>query len=75
MEFKEFAKTFAEALDLDNPRKLKESTKFRELDEWSSLSALNLIATIDEQLGFTFEEQDIKNSETVGDLFIIFSKH
>lgn len=69
MEFKEFAQIFAESLDLDNPNKVKPESKFREFDDWSSLSSLNLITTVDEQYGFTFDSSDIKNAITVGDLF------
>lgn len=69
MEFKEFAEIFAEALDLDNPNKVKPESKFREYDDWSSLSSLNLITIVDEQYGFTFDSSDFKNSVTVGDLF------
>ncbi len=69
MEFKEFAEIFAEALDLDNPNKVKPELKFREFDDWSSLSSLNLITSVDEQYGFTFDSSDIKNSSTVGELF------
>ena len=69
MEFKEFAEIFAEALDLDNPNKVKPESKFREFDDWSSLASLNLITIVDEQLGYTFDGLEIKNSETVGDLF------
>ncbi|WP_417186450.1 acyl carrier protein [Bacteroides sp.] len=44
-------------------------TKFRELDEWSSLIALSVIAMVDEVYGITINGEDIRNSQTIGDLF------
>lgn len=74
MEFKEFVVIFAEALDMDNAKKLKLETKFRELDDWSSLSSLNLIAAVDDQLGIALDSSDIKNSSTIGEIFRIIKK-
>ncbi len=74
MEFKEFAEFFAEALDMDDAKKLKPEIKFRELDDWSSLSSLNLMAAIDDQLGIALDSPDIKNSSTIGDLFRIIEE-
>lgn len=44
-------------------------TKFRELDEWSSLIALSVIAMVDEVYGITINGEDIRSSQTISDLF------
>lgn len=49
-------------------------TIFRELEEWSSMQALIVIAAIDEHFGVTIPERDFRAAKTVGDLFEIVQK-
>ena len=42
---------------------------FKELDEWSSLIALSVIAMADEEYEVTLKGEDIRTSNTVEDLF------
>ena len=69
MEIKEFIKKFAEAIEVDNVEALTAETEFRELDEWSSLIALSVIAMVDEEYDVIIKGDDIRNSETIEDLF------
>lgn len=69
MELKDFLEKFAEQFDDVSAETLSADTKFRELDEWSSLSALSIIAMIDEEYDITIAGEDIRNSSTIGDLF------
>ena len=69
MEIKEFIENFAEQFDDTTVDALSVETKFRELDEWSSLIALSVIAMVDEVYGITINGEDIRNSQTIGDLF------
>mgnify|MGYP000159365427 FL=1 len=69
MEIKEFIENFAEQFDDTTVDVLSVETKFRELDEWSSLIALSVIAMVDEVYGITINGEDIRNSQTIGDLF------
>ncbi len=71
MELKEFIENFAEQFDDTEMSEFSAETKFRELDEWSSLIALSIIAMIDEEYDVTVKGDDIKNSETIEDLFNI----
>ena len=48
-------------------------TEFKQLEEWSSLMALSLIAMVDEEYDVTLKGDDIKNSKTIEDLFKIVS--
>lgn len=44
-------------------------TRFRELEEWSSMQALILIASVDEHFGVTFPERQFRTAVTVSDLY------
>lgn len=69
MEIKDFIEKFAEAVDVENVDSLSESTEFKMLDEWSSLAALSVIAMVDEEYEITIKGDDIRQSDTIGDLF------
>lgn len=43
-------------------------SNFRELEEWSSMQALIVIAAIDEHFGITIPERDFRAAKTVSDL-------
>ena len=69
MEIKEFVEKFAEQFDETDASGFTPETKFRELDEWSSLLALSIIAMVDDEYDVTLKGDDIRNSETIEDLF------
>jgi len=69
MELKDFIVNFANQFDDTDPSEIKAETVFKELDEWSSLIALSVIAMIDEEYDIAIKGDDIRNSDTVEDLF------
>ena len=69
MEIKEFVEKFAEQFDETDASVFTSETKFRELDEWSSLIALSIIAMVDDEYDVTLKGDDIRNSTTIQDLF------
>lgn len=69
MELKDFIENFANQFDDTDVNEIKAETIFKELDEWSSLIALSVIAMVDEEYGVTIKGEDIRNSNTVEDLF------
>lgn len=69
MEIKDFIENFAEQFDDTTVEMLSAETKFRELDEWSSLIALSVIAMVDEVYWITINGEDIRSSQTISDLF------
>lgn len=71
MEIKEFVEKFAEQFDDTDASEIKAETVFKELDEWSSLIALGVIGMVDEEYEVTLKGEDIRNSNTVEDLFNI----
>lgn len=71
MEIKEFIEKFAEAVEVENVEALTAETKFRELEEWSSLSVMLLIAFYDEEFEKELTQTQIKESNTIQDLYNI----
>ena len=69
MELKDFIENFANQFDETDPSEIKAETVFKDLDEWSSLIALSVIAMVDEEYDVTIKGEDIRNSNTVEDLF------
>lgn len=69
MEINEFIANFADQFDETDASVFTPDTKFRELEEWSSLIALSVIAMIDEEYNVALKGDDIRNSVTVEDLF------
>lgn len=48
---------------------LTAETSFRDIPSWGSLTALSIIAMVDEEYGVTLTGDDIKSSKTIQDLF------
>ena len=65
----EFVKLFAEQFEETDPSVFKADTNFRETDEWSSLIALGVIAMVDEEFDVTLEGNDVRNSNTIEDIY------
>lgn len=69
MELKDFIANFAEQFEDTDVNDIQATTVFKELDEWSSLLALSVIAMVDEEYEVTLKGEDIRNANTVEDLF------
>lgn len=73
MEIKEFIEKFAEIFDDTDAATLSPETKFRELDEWSSLSALGVIALADEEFDVELSGNEMRQANTIQELFDLIS--
>ena len=69
MDINAFLDNFAGQFDDTPADQIKPDTAFRDLEEWSSLIALSIIAMVDEEYGVTLKGDDIKNAMTVKDIF------
>lgn len=69
MELKEFIENFAAQFDDLDAASLNAETEFKELDDWSSLTALNIIAMADEEYEVELKGDEIRKATTIGDLF------
>ena len=71
MEINEFIANFAEQFEDTDASEITAATEFRNLDEWSSLIALSVIAMADEEYDVSLKGDDIRGAVTVEDLFNI----
>ena len=69
MEISKFVQDFELLLDEVEPGSISAETIFRDLEEWSSLIALVVIAMVDEEYDVKLTGDDIRTSVTVQDLF------
>jgi acyl carrier protein len=64
-----FIKNFALQFDETEMNEFSSTTNFKELEEWSSLLALSIIAMIDEEYDVKIKGDDIRNSTTIEELY------
>lgn len=69
MELNEFIKNLALQFDDTPIEELTADVKYKELDEWSSLIALSVIGMVDEEYDVILSGSDIRESETIEELF------
>lgn len=75
MELKEFVADFADQFDDTDASEIQAETKFHDLEEWSSLVAMGVIALAKTQYGKTITGKEIRECVTVEDVFnLIASK-
>ena len=73
MELLDFIEHFAEQFDETNANDITATTVFRNLEEWSSLVALSVMAMIDEEYDVQLNGEEMRSAVTVEDLFNIVS--
>lgn len=69
MDLKTFVENVADQFEDTEASVFTSATNFKELDEWSSLMALSIIAMIDEEYEVVLKGDDIRNATTIEDLF------
>ena len=70
MELQTFIDNFASQFEETDADVFTAQTKFKDLEEWSSLIALSVIAMVDEEYEVKLKGDDIRNSSTIEDLYI-----
>lgn len=71
MELKTFIENFAAQFDETDASVFTAETRFRDLEEWSSLIGLSLIAMVDEEYDVQLKGDDMRSANTVEELFNI----
>ena len=71
MGINDFVQKFAEQFDETEVSQFAPETKFRDLEEWSSIIGLSIILMVDEEYGITLEAADVQKANTVEELFNI----
>lgn len=75
MDLNDFIKNFADQFDDADASEITADTEYQELDEWSSLTAMSIIALAKTEYGKTITGREIRYTKTVKDLFeLIASK-
>lgn len=69
MTINEFIEKFAEAVEVEDASTLSANTEFRNLEEWSSLAYLSVIALMDEEFDVQIEMEDFKKLKTIQEVF------
>jgi len=69
MNTSEFIQNFAEQFDDTEASVFNLETRFRELDEWSSLNALAIMNMISKKYAVIVKSEEMKKTNTVKELF------
>lgn len=69
METTEFIKNFADQFDDTDFSEFNMETKFRELEEWSSLNALAVLNMIRKKYSVLLKAEEMRTTNTVQELF------
>ena len=73
MEIKEFLKNFASQYDDIEVSDISPDMPFRDIEGWSSLTALSVIAMVDEVYKLKLTGDDIRSSVTIEDIYNILN--
>ena len=73
MDIKNFISYFASQFEETEESVFSADTKFRELDEWSSLTALSVLAMIDEEYDIQLPPTEMRTTNTIQELFDLVS--
>lgn len=69
MELNEFVEKFAEQFEDTDPSEITATTNYRELEEWSSLIGMMVIALVKTEMGKTVTGDDLKACKNVEALY------
>lgn len=69
MDIKEFIEHFAEQFDETDINEFTPETVFHDLDEYTSLMALSIIAMVNEEYDVTLKGNDMSAAVTIEDLY------
>jgi len=69
MNLNDFIENLIDLFDDTDAELITAETRFKELEDWSSLLALSVIAMVNEEYDTELKGDDIRRSDTVQDLF------
>ncbi|MCO5240630.1 MAG: phosphopantetheine-binding protein [Chitinophagaceae bacterium] len=69
MDKHQFLQSFAEQFDETDPETISLETKFKEMEEWSSMVALMIIAMVDENYNKKITGSDLRETGTIEELY------
>lgn len=74
MNIEEFVKAFAAEFEETDPAEITAETSFKDMGEWSSLTAMSLIAMIKMKYNVSVSGLDVNKCTTVADVFALVEK-
>jgi acyl carrier protein len=74
MTLEEFSKLIYSLFEVTPANEITPKTDIKDLEEWDSLLALEIIALVDEELDISLAGDDIRNVKTIEDLYSIVMK-
>ena len=69
MELQEFITAFADQFDDTDASEIQADTVYQELDEWGSLTSMSVIALVKTKFNKVITGKEIRDCETVEDLY------
>lgn len=75
MEKEEFLKNFAEQFDETDASEIQFNTKFRDLDDWSSIVGMSVIAMAKVSYNKSITGEELKKCATVEDVYKLIVDH
>ncbi len=75
MKINEFIENFVDQLDDVPAIPVTPETRFHEMDGWSSIIALSVMAMIDEEYDVQIKAEEMRNSQTIQQLFDVVESY
>ncbi len=69
IQINDFIANVAEQYDVTDASVFTAETKYKDLEDWSSLVALSIILMVDEEYEVTIKAEDIQQSFTIEELY------
>ncbi len=69
MTLENFIEKFAEEFDETPASEFQANTDYKDLEEWNSLTALSIIAMVDDAFDKTITGADLRSNNTIEDLY------
>jgi acyl carrier protein len=69
MDIKDFIDNFSQLFEDTDPSEFKEDTEFQELDDWSSVAALSIMAMVLDTYQISLRADEIRKAKTIQDLY------
>lgn len=69
MNIQIFIDKFSSLFEVTRKSEINATTRYKSLEEWDSLMALETIAMVDEEFNTALDGNDIRNADTVEDLY------
>jgi acyl carrier protein len=74
MKIDDFVKNFSELFEETDNSNFTPLTRFRDIEEWSSLLALSVIAMVDDKYHIKITGDNLREAQTIEDIFKIVQK-